>query len=258
MAKLKSVVSDWNGTLIKDKDEAPIFKGLGIAILKAAANPFHPIRKYPQCRVFHLLKVKQKLESIYKGKKSDEESDSVKEMYRMFNEDVIKGLPVKYIQRFIDEYAGIYNTQRMLDRHIFHPLTIKRNSLDKVGILSTGYDYGITKITSASLYLRTGLYFDFIIGNPLEHNNGTAIGFSLANYKRKHETLEKFFREGKLEQGACSYIGDSIEDEGCLSLVHYPIISFFATTEFKQYASSKLNAFVPENEHDLLNYLEKA
>jgi phosphoserine phosphatase len=258
MGRIKSVVSDWNGTLIKNKDEAPILKGLGMWILKAAANPFHPIRKYPQCRVFHLLKMKQKLELLYDEKRKDKEFDFVSEMYKIFNEDVIKGLPVKYIRRFVDNYAGDPNTQSMLDRNIFYPLTIRRNALDKVGILSTGYDLGIARIIKESIYSKNGLRLDFIISNPLERKNGIAIGFSLANYKKKHEILEKLFREGKLEPDTCAYIGDSLEDEGCMSLVPYPIVSFYAADEFKQYAASKMKAFILEKERDLFELLDKA
>jgi len=258
MGKIKSIVSDWNGTLIKDKDEAPILKGLGLAVLKASMNPFHPLRKSPNCRFFHLIETKHELELLYKKRQQDPNSDSVEEMYRIFNENVVKGLPIGFISDFINEYSADYGVQERLDSRIIHTIIIKRHILEKAGIISSGYEYGVTRIMEESMYYREGFRFDFIKGNNLETQDEVAIGFSLDNYEKKHIVLEAEFRKEKFEPGTCAYIGDSIEDIGCMPLAKYPIISFLATDGFKQYAASTLNAFVPETQLDLMDYIEKA
>jgi phosphoglycolate phosphatase-like HAD superfamily hydrolase len=120
------------------------------------------------------------------------------------------------------------------------------------GIFSAGYGYGIEKILAVAGY--TGC-FDFIEADKLKANRGEAIGFGLDIYKRKPQFLLKLLKDKNLDAGRVAYLGDSEDDEGCFEIVGYPVMAFLATDELKQKFARKYKAFVPQNEEDLVDYL---
>ena len=243
-----AIICDWNGTLIRYQDERPILEGVAVDVFRASV-PFHPFR------MARILKARKELETLYQEGRRENEFDFVREMFRIYNERIINGVPVSIIRRSIGNHAKKLETQAKLDHRILRPIKQCHQAGKNTGILSAGYKYGIKRILAVSGYDR---YFSFIEADQLRENHGRAIGFALDFYKKKPTLLLQLLQDRGMDASRVAYLGDSEDDEGCLEIVGYPVLAFLAPEELKESYSRKYKAFVPEDEKDLANYLRYA
>lgn len=242
---VSALICDWNGTIIHYRNEKPLLNFIGVELFKSCL-PFRI------SRMAHILRAKKRMELIENGDSHNPDVNPVREIFRVYNEEIIRGVPVAVIKHAVDKYARRSKTQRKLDRRILE--SVKRCYLEgkTTGILSAGYDYGIHMILKESGYAGC---FHFCEADTLSQENGYALEFGLSIYGSKHHVLERVMRERKLDPAQVAYIGDSEDDAGCLEMVGYPLVPFFAPDELKQRFSRQYNAFVPRDGEDLHKYL---
>ncbi len=245
---LKAIVCDWNGTVIGYRNELPLLEGIAVDIFKAWF-PFHP------GRMVRILRARTRLRRLYVDGPAGGESDFVSRMFAIYNEGIIRGVPVSWIERFVNLHAEKAETQEQLDRRVLRALRDCKERGLGTGILSAGFEGGIRAT------LRAGSCedcFDFIVADRLHDEDGRAVAFGLNIYRHKREYLERLLDERGLAAQDVAYIGDSDDDEGCFDLVGYPIVALLAEGEFKERCADLYGAFVPLDEADLLRHLCEA
>jgi phosphoglycolate phosphatase-like HAD superfamily hydrolase len=240
-----TIISDWNGTITTNNDEKALFETIAKDLFKASI-PFHLIR------AARLINVRAELETLYWRGRQDAEFDFAGEMFKVYNPQVVNGLPISFIHRSVSRYAARRETQRRLDHRILRPIRSLHQGGKTTGILSSGYAYGIDRILTVAGFRR---YFDFRIANSFKQESGRATEFSLEIYRNKHHLLLQALRHRNLDEKRTVYIGNSEDDEGCFIIARYPIVAFSTTEEQKQRCALRYRAFVPEDERDLANYL---
>jgi phosphoglycolate phosphatase-like HAD superfamily hydrolase len=241
-----TIICDWNGTIIKDRDELPILKAIAVDLFKASI-PYHPFK------TLRILRAKRDLEALYK-KRREVEFDFVREMFKIYNKKIINGTPTSFIYRSVDNYANKQQTQEKLDYRVLRAILDSHRDGKTSGIFSAGYKYGIQRILAVAGYEHC---FNFYEANLFKEKNGWCIEFGLDIYKNKPQLLLKLLRERNLDERKVVYLGDSEGDEGCFEIVRYPVVAFFAPEELKERYARKYKAFVPEDEEDLARFLRR-
>ena len=244
----ETVICDWNGTVIGYRDEKPILERVARDWFKASF-PFHPFR------ISCILRARRKLETLYKEGRREGEFDYVREMFKIYNERIIKDLPASFIRRSVDKYARERQTQAKLDYRILRPVRECHQAGKTTGILSAGYKYGIERILVAAGYHE---HFDFYEADILSEDRGRALGFGLNIYQNKPRLLLKLLSDKNMDASGVAFVGDSEDDEGCFGIVGYPVVAFLAPEELKERYAREYGAFVPKDEKDLANYLRRA
>jgi len=242
----QAIIADWNGTLILDRNETPILRNIAIDIAK-----FRFFRR-PQDAV-RLFRAQRELTKLNEEQRQDENFDFVREMHRIYNEEIIKGIPMSVIRRSVERYAAKPEVQEKVDLRILRLLRKYHDENKTIGVFSAGYADGIDQILRACGFRSS---FDFIFADLLEEKDGVASGLLLRIYKHKAPLLEELSKERGFDLKKTVYIGDTADDEGCFQLVKYPVVSFFAADEFKKCCADKYGAFVPESEEDLIEFFE--
>jgi len=241
------IIADWNGTLISDRNESPILTHIAVNIAKSLI-PFHPIK------LAGLFKAKRELDRIYQEKRRDKEVDFVRQMYKVYNQKMIKGTSMSVIRDSVKKYATTQEVKERLDYELLELLRNYHNDGKICGILSAGYGYGIDQILEAAGYREL---FDFLVGDRLIENGGKAERFLLDIYGNKSTVLKKLLSEKRIDPQKTAYIGDTEDDEDCFRIVGYPIVPFFAPDDFKARSKEAHDAFVPETKDDLAEFFEK-
>jgi phosphoserine phosphatase len=253
--QIKNVVSDWDGVFTKGKttEEMPL-RAVGIALFKESLKTrlFSPMKKYPQCRFFHLLQTKNKLEDLYKKKRFDENFDFASEMYKIFNKDVIRGLPTDFIYPNITKALDKNRILKGVSREMLDAFAELRRKLSRVFILSNNYGISIITILCKTGYSNV---FDDIDGTKLIKEDGIAIGFGYEAEGKKGERLLKKFDAKEITAQDTAYIGDDAHDIPCFEIVKFPIVSPYATEDFKQLCAVKYKAFASKDVDDLKKYI---
>ncbi len=244
----EAVISDWNGTIIDYRDEKPVLEALAAGLFKKSA-PFRPFR------MARILKARQELETLYSEKRRDGDFDFVRQMFRIYNQRIVSGLPVSLVHGIVEEYARKPQTQARLDLRILRPLRECHEKGVVTGIFSAGFRYGIDSILGSAGYRQ---YFDFCEADDLEEDGGQAIGFPLTIYQNKPALLANLLAAQGLDASRTAYIGDSEDDEGCFEIVRYPVVPFLAPEAVKEEYARKYRAFVPQTEQELSDYLIQA
>ena len=240
-----AIISDWNGTLYRSADEEAFLRAIGMELAKKCV-PHHPVR------LIRFINAKKKLEDlILKNIESD--CDHVMEIYDIYNNEVIKGTPVPLIHRLVEKYSRLPRVQNKIMHEMLRPIDGMHRQGVITGILSAGYKYGIQMTLKTASYSRC---FDFCEANSLKENDGTAIGFTLDIYKNKTEKLVDLLDRENIEAKQLVYIGDSADDTGCFEIAGFPVVSFLTPDNLKEKFAKKYDAFIPENEKDLENYLK--
>ncbi|HUV53232.1 MAG TPA: HAD family hydrolase [Dehalococcoidia bacterium] len=242
------IICDWNGTLIEYRDEKPVLENTARDVFKASF-PFHPFK------MMRILRARRELERLYLRAQRGNEFDFIREMFKVYNEQIIKGTSVITILRSIEKYAFKPQTQARLDHRILKPVRERHQAGKTTSIFSAGYGHGIARILAAAGYDKD---FDFIEADILKQNSGKAVGFGLDIYKNKPLLLEKLLRDRNIDAGKVAYLGDNEDEAGCFEMVKYPIVAFMAPDELKQKFAQAYKAFVPKDEKDLINYLKSA
>jgi phosphoserine phosphatase len=171
-------------------------------------------------------------------------------VFNTFN-PAIRGKSAGRIREIVDDFAG--NNADKVDGRMVRPIAEAHKTGKYTAILSNSYDYSIRKILEKSKY--DGV-FDEIVANKLLEKDQIAIRFSFDTIGRKQEILESEFLDKKrLRSQDLFYVGDSKETAiaDMLPRGNY-IIPLCCPGDFKQKMAKK-GAFIPENEHDLAQYL---
>jgi len=240
-----ALICDWNGTLIRYRDERPLLESLATDLFHASL-PLHPFR------MLNILRARRSLKALYRAKRRDNDFDYVVEMFRIYNTYIINGAPLAPIHTSVGRYAQRPETQRALDRRLLRLVGECSRSGKPTGILSAGNALGI-EMTLAAGGFRS--HFDFCEAGQLICSGGRAVAFDLAIYRRKPQHLITIAERLHLQPSRLAYVGDSQDDEGCFQIVGYPVVAFFAPDHLKQRFASRHNALVPEDEQELSRYL---
>jgi len=243
-----AIICDWNGTIIEYRDEKPLLEHIATDVFKSCF-PLRPMR------MVRILKARSDLEKLYAEAHRDGEFDFLREMFRVYNDLIIRGVPVSWVHRSVDAYATREDTQAKLDLRILRPVEAFHKAGKPTGILSAGYGYGIEAILRAAGHQSS---FDFCEADRLREANGEAIEFGLNIYGNKRGVLLKLLQSRDMDASRLAYIGDSEDDEGCFEIVGHPIVSLMAPEEVKEKYATKYNAFVPTDEADLASYLRRS
>lgn len=248
----RAIVSDWNRTLFEHPTDEVQNKKLAYAVLDDAKHAVLSGRIWRVGDIVKLLKtkseLKKRLQQYYDGERH------LWEVYEPFNENVLKGRPVSFVNGVIDEYA--IESKDKVDGRVVRPVKTVHKDGKSTGILSVSYDYSIRRILEEAGY--SGV-FDDIVANTLETDGDRVVGLTLGIYERKPEFLRTEFFGGRgLRENDTIYLGDSEDDEPIAEILTPGnfVVPFFANDEFKQRLASKNKAFVPESEADLLKYLQ--
>jgi len=244
----EALISDWNGTLIEYRTEMPALERVGVDAFRASI-PFHPLR------VLRILKARAQLQALRRQGRSETDFDFIKEMFSVFNQMVVSGLPTSVVHDSFERYANNAETQSRLDLRLLRLIKETHDAGRTTGILSAGYRYGIEKVLTVAGYRHC---FDFCEADEFRTEDGRVIEFGLNIYRNKPTLLRRLLTERHLEASRVAYIGDSEDDEGCFEMVGYPIVAFLAPHDFKVKCAQKYRAFVPNSETELADYLQRA
>ncbi|UCD06871.1 MAG: haloacid dehalogenase-like hydrolase [Candidatus Aenigmatarchaeota archaeon] len=254
---IHAIFSDWNGTLFEYPTAEPENRKIAYSIRNDAKNAVLRGKFWRVADFAKLLKTKKEVEK--RLKQYHDGNIHLWKVYEPFNEKILKGRPVTFINSVIDEFAR--ENADKVDGRIIRPIKNAHSDGKKTGILSVSYDYVISRTLEEAGFPDA---FDVIVSNILKTDGDKAIGLTFDIYGRKKEVFEKeFFRNKMLGEGLTKdnvlYLGDSEDDEPIADLLAPGnfIVPFFATDEFKQELASKYEAFVPEDESDLDNYFKK-
>ena len=241
----EALISDWNGTLIEYRTEMPALERVGVDAFRASI-PFHPLR------VLRILKARAQLRALRRQGRPETDFDFIKEMFSVFNQMVVSGLPTSVVHDSFERYANNAETQSRLDLRLLRLIKEFHEAGNTTGILSAGYRYGIERVLTVAGYRHC---FDFCEADAFGTENGRVIEFGLNIYGNKPKLLLQLLAERHLEASRVAYIGDSEDDEGCFEIIGHPLVAFLAPNEFKEKCARKYGAFVPDSESSLRNYL---
>jgi len=244
----EALISDWNGTLIVYRTEMPALECVGVDAFRASI-PFHPLR------ALRILKARAQIRALRRQGRPETDFDFIKEMFGVFNQMVVSGLPTSVVHASFERYAHNAETQSRLDLRLLRLIKESHEAGKTTGILSAGYRYGIERVLTVAGYRHC---FDFFEADEFRGENGRVIEFGLNIYRNKPKLLLRLLAEWHLEASRVAYIGDSEDDEGCLEMVGHPIVAFFAPNEFKDKCRRKYGAFVPDTESSLRQHLLRA
>lgn len=251
----KSTVSDWNGTLFRLSTAEGLNREIGHSLLDDARSAVFRGRFWRILDMVKLLRARNLVE-----RRLREHKDGIRplqDVYDLFNETVIRGLPPHFMQDSAIRYAA--KTHEQVNRDIAKPIwNAKREDGRFVGILSVAYDYSIQSTLRFAGFAELP---DYIFANRLvEDKDGNARYLTLDVYGRKGEVMEEeFFRAKGLRPDTTLYIGDSLDDEPVAEMLpegHF-IVSFSADGRFRDRMVNRYGAFVPESRDDLQDYLRR-
>lgn len=244
----ETILCDWNGTLTGHRNEMPLLSAVGNGLFKASL-PFYP------GRAVRILKGRRELKKLQNRPGGLVVHDMVKDMFRVYNDRIVKGVPVDMVYSLIDDFAARTGTQEQLDHRVLRPVAECHREGKTTGVFSAGYGYGIKATLKTAGYDTS---FNFCKADTVEHDNGRTIGFGLNIYGQKRAYLLDLLKERDIAPETVAYLGDTDDDAVCFDIVGYPIVPFLAPDEAKERYAREYNAFVPEDEADLLRYLRYA
>ena len=250
----KAIISDWNGTLFEPPTDEALNKKIAYAVLDDTKKALTRGKLWRVTDIYKLLKTKSELKRLIQQYEKGEVT--LKELYKPFNENVLRGRDVALIEDAVIKYAT--ESALMVDKRIVRPIKKVHYENGKgTGILSVSYDYSISRILQHAgfKYIFGGIN---IVAHTLKKDGDKAIGLTNDIYDRKAEVMEdEFFRNRGFREHDTFYLGDSEDDEPVADLLDEGnfIVPFFASDDFRERMASKHKAFVPENEGDLLKYL---
>ncbi len=245
---LQMIVCDWNGTLFRDRLEETFFFGLCQRAVKRSLTRFDlvALTKLGICGIrcfMHYLASKRHPGRV---------PYHVSQIIRLLNRNVLCGVG----RDELDAYTGRYGrlNQGKLDRRLLDPIVALRAKTPvTLGIISSGCLEGITAVLA-----EAAVECDFIVANKFNMAGDVTESFDFAMADHKHEALVRILKERNVPPSSVMFIGDSPQDEHCLSEVGYPVVSLFANNVQRQQLAEKCGAFVPTNQADFSRHLDQS
>lgn len=246
----KAVISDWNGTVTEssevDSNKRIGYTMLGDAKKAAKGGSLRALGTLGRLAMAKII-IERRL-AAYEGGEGH-----LWDVYRPFN-FAIRGQSPHYINSIVDGFAA--DTISQIDGRFVRPIAKMHGKGKITGILSVAYERVIRSTLVEAGYSR---FFDHIVANSLEVNDGSVVGFTMDIYGRKAEVLRReFFERLGLTEKDVLYAGDTEDDEPIADLLprgHF-IVPLLASAGFRERMASK-GAFAPEDEKDFELYLRK-
>ena len=130
MSGYEIIISDWNGTLIEDRDEIPIVQFVGRRLLKDSI-PFHPVR------FLRMIQAKRQMEALSKGvhQSSGLYSMETLKQLRQISNRILQGVEMDSILRSVNLYAP--HASKRLEKRILRPIEEMHRRGRQAGILAS-------------------------------------------------------------------------------------------------------------------------
>ena len=245
---LRLIVCDWNGTLLRDKLEETFFFGLSCRAVWRA------VRGLDVPALFHLgVRGLQCLGHYFAARVNPRRvPEHIARIMDLLNSGVLSGLRRDELADYARRYAR--RIQGRLDRRLLEPLmALGRDGAVALGIISAGCREGI-----AATLDEASAPFDFVIANEFRMAGEVTEFFDFALAGDKRDVLLGVLAERNVPPESVMFIGDSPQDEQCLTAVGYPVVSFFATGARKRQLAADCGAFVPADRADLSRHIASA
>ena len=245
---MPDIIADFHGTLYQDADEGPLWRHVARQAVVPLESLRHPIR------AVQIALAKGTLEGL--AERYTQGEIGYDAVYDAYNRLVLSHLPHDFVSQAIVEYAHSPETGQKLDRRILSALGI---ATGKRGILSTGSKDFIRTVLADndSSFLPSS-----IVANGIRRNgNGTE--FVLRVYGNKPAIIEEdFFKALRFDPKRTVYLGDNEDEEPAFEYIAGNggriVVPFFASPEFKEYASARATyrdkVFVPETQRELVRF----
>jgi len=238
--KPELIVSDWNGTLMTDRDDKAVLKQIGMDELK------HALKTLRFGRVRELARTKKRLEEMTDKYRDDPESQArlLMETYKLYFLEVIDGLPLSRMLKSVRRYAS--KAVDRLDPAFDELLMANKDHITTMILTSALYD-GVCEVTR-----RRGASLS-VSGSGFGITKGRLTGLELRNYDNKHEVLENIVelrnydnKREALENSVSHikppervvYMGDDFRDEQCAGVADTFVVAPLATDDFRQHMAS--------------------
>ena len=131
-----------------------------------ASFPWHP------AQISRILQVRKKLKLLYREKRRDPSFDYIVEMFRVFNENIVNGLPSEFVFKCIERYARHDNTVKKIDPRLMRIVESCHRAGKITGILSAGFIFNIRSTLHA---IGKENLFNSIEANILQEHEGKAV-----------------------------------------------------------------------------------
>ncbi|MBM3303498.1 MAG: hypothetical protein FJY76_00220 [Candidatus Aenigmarchaeota archaeon] len=239
--KPRLIVSDWNGTLISDRDDKPVLKQMAMDELKHCAK-----RPWLWGRVMRLAMLRGRMEGMVAQYRDDPQSQAelLRATYELFNTEVIDGIPMERIDESIRRYAE--KALFRLDGAFYEVFGAGADLPAPVEILTSALQPAVTSVVQSGLSTRK--YGSFNINGSrinkrirIKDHSITAGGIELRNYDDKADRLREL---GRFNDHDIVYMGDDMRDATCATVADIFVVSPLATDEFRQHMSKKYGCMV--------------
>ena len=242
---LRLVVSDWNGTLLREKLEETFFLGLcRRAVVRS-------LKRLELRRLFRIILAGMRGYVEYRGARRSPSRvpHHITRVVELLNPLVFRGLTQQELEDYTAAYAR--RAQPMLDPRMVAPLELARQRFSlRVGVMSSGCRSGIEATMNMA-----GYPVDFICANDFWWDGDRTGGFRFNLTDNKLELLDLVLAEHKVDPADVMYIGDGPMDAECFGRVGWPVASFFASHRQKSQFAREYGAFVPTSQADFQKHL---
>jgi phosphoserine phosphatase len=242
---IRLVVCDWNGTIVRDRMEEAMFVGLCAWVF------FRRLARGRWLRAARLILAGMRCARHYAvaRRRPRRVVRHVGRIVKLLNPVVFRGLPETQLRRYLDGYAR--RMARRVDERVIRAVSAyRRRSGARVAVLSSGCAAGI-----AGSLARCGFAVDEVLANRFVVRDGVVRSFELRVGDDKAGQLLDLCKRFGVSPAETAYVGDSRQDEECLSLAGLPIASFFVRPEAMGRFERLLGVRRPRDEKDLLEML---
>ena len=256
---IKAAYFDWNGTLVKDRDDVGLLDAIRYKVQWGRFNPFgeRGRARYHSKPFWALWKLKSEVDRLYASLKTGAEPEEVyKKIYDKYNHGVVEGLPIGFVNRVVGVYSE--GASKRLDLEVLEQIRKARMESRNLQLVvvgpSAGYGDGIRKTLR---HVNYDDVFRKVMANRLEAMNegkhAKRFGLEILGSEIKKEVLEEDLAMMDIHPAETAYMGDSQADWGCFDFLAeaggVPIVAPMASRMFKEQTASRYGAkvFIPAN-----------
>ena len=245
---LTTVICDWNRTLLSDHFEESFFVPLSRGVLCQALLAGRLGRAISLAGVgvwcYGL---------VARARMSPGGSlEPIRRISELLNRHVLPGLEADRLARYRRRYGA--RAARRLDRRLLDPLlAIRRERGIRLGVISSGCRGGIEAVLG-----QAGLDVDFVVANDFAFADGAVTEYELTVMDNKADVLADVLASRQIDPAGVMYIGDNAQDENCLAMVGYPVVSMLARRRERRRLTAQCGAFAPRSQAEFARHLQAA